>query len=75
MQLINHANLSAEQFAQLASELSEHRSLTDVLNWGFKQPKGTVHPQIVADVIVQDEYSHDLIVPWRDGLVIVYATT
>jgi hypothetical protein len=75
MQVINRANLSSEHFAQVASELAEHRTLTDVLNWGLNQPIGTVHPQIVADVIVQDEYSHDVIVPWRDGLVIVYSTT
>lgn len=75
MQIINRANLSSEQLAQVASELAEHRTLTDVLNWGFKQPKGTVLPKIVEDVIVQDEYSHDVIVPWSDGLVIVYGTT
>jgi hypothetical protein len=75
MQLINRANLSSEQLAQIESQLTEHRSLAAVLSWGFKQPTGTVLPQIVADVIVQDEYSHDVIVPWRDGLVIVYGTT
>ena len=75
MQVINRANLSPAQIAQIESELAEHRTLSDVLNWGLKQPEGTVLPQIVADVIVQDEYSHDVIVPWRDGLVIVYGTT
>lgn len=75
MQVINRANLSSSQLAQVASELAEHRTLSDVLNWGFKQPEGTVLSQIVADVIVQDEYSHDVIVPWHNGLVIVYGTT
>jgi len=75
MQVINRANLSSAQLAQVVSEFAEHRTLTDVLTWGFKQPKGTVLPKIVADVIAQDEYSHDVIVPWRDELVIVYGTT
>lgn len=75
MQVINRANLSPAQIAQIESELAEHRTLSDVLSWGLKQPEGTVLAQIVADVIVQDEYSHDVIVPWRDGLVIVYGTT
>jgi len=75
MLLIDRANLTSEQFAQVASDLAGHRTLTDVLNWGFKQPKGRVLPQVVADVIVQDEYSHDVIVPWSNGLVVVYGTT
>jgi hypothetical protein len=75
MHVKNYTNLSAQQFEQIASELAQHRTLGDVLDWGFGQPKGAVLPQIVADVVVQDEYSHDVIVPWRDGLVIVYGTT
>jgi hypothetical protein len=75
MKVSNHANLSTEQRAQVASELADHRTLTDVLNWGLRQPQGTVLSQIVAEVIVQDEYNHEVIVPWRDGLVIVYGTT
>ena len=75
MQVTNRANLSAENLAQIQSEFGEHRTLTDVLNWGFRQTAGSVHPQIISDVIVQDEYSHDVIVPWRDGLAIVYGST
>jgi hypothetical protein len=75
MQVTNRTHLSAEQLAQIESEFGAHRTLTDVLNWGFRQPAGSVHPQVVSDVIVQDEYSHDAIVPWRDGLVVVYGTT
>ena len=75
MQVTNRAKLSAEKLAQIQSELGEHRTLTDVLNWGFRQTAESVHPQIISDVIVQDEYSHDVIVPWRDGLAIVYGST
>jgi hypothetical protein len=75
MPLINRANLGPDQIAEIGRVLSSHRTLNDVLNWGIKQPGGTVLPQIVADVIVQDEFTHDVIVPWRDGLVIVYGTT
>jgi hypothetical protein len=75
MQVTNRANLSSEQLAQIESEFGAHRTLTEILNWGLRQPAGSVHPQIISDVIVQDEYSHDVIVPWRDGLVVVYGTT
>jgi hypothetical protein len=32
-------------------------------------------PSVVANIIVQDEFTHDVIVPYRDGLVLVYDTT
>jgi hypothetical protein len=32
-------------------------------------------PEVVAEVIVQDEFTHDAIVPWREPLVLVYGTT
>ena len=75
MKVDNRANLSSDQLTSVESELTQHRTLADVLDWGFKQPAGTVHPQIIADVVVQDEYSHDVIVPWRDRLIVVYGTT
>jgi len=41
----------------------------------LSHPAGTFIPQVVADVIVQDEFTHDVVVPWREGLVLVYDTT
>jgi hypothetical protein len=75
MQVSNRANLSPEQFAQVKSEVTKHRTLRDVFNWGLSQRPGTVHPRIISEVVIQDEFSQDVIVPWRDGLVLVYATT
>ena len=75
MRVINHANLDPEQIAKIGVELSEQHDLGDVMNWAMSQAKGTFIPSVVADVIVQDEFTHDVIVPWRDGLVLVYDTT
>ena len=75
MKIANRANLPGAELAEIQKELEAHHTLQDVLNWGFKQPAGTVHAQIVADVVIQDEFSHDVIVPWKDGLVLVYGTT
>jgi len=55
-------------------ELTGQMSLLDILSWARRQPPGTFQPQIIAEVITQDEYTHDIIVPWRDGLVLVYDT-
>ena len=56
-------------------EVAEHSTLEQVLKWGFAQPASVVHPHIIKEVVIQDEYSHDVIVPWRGGLVLVYGTT
>ena len=45
-------------------------SLSDVVRWGLAQTP----PAIVADVIVQDEFCHDVIVPWRDRYLIFDTT-
>lgn len=75
MKLKNRAKLSIADLSRIEMGIAEHNTLEQVLKWGFSQPAGAVHPHIIKEVVIQDEYSHDVIVPWRDGLVLVYATT
>jgi hypothetical protein len=75
MRVVNHANLSPEQNAQIEHELSGQQNLNDVMKWALSHPKGVFIPSVVANIIVQDEFTHDVIVPYRDGLVLVYNTT
>ena len=75
MRVLNRANLSAEQLAGVERELSGQRNLNDVMKWALAHPPGVFTPTVVAGVVVQDEFTHDVIVPWRDGLVLVYDTT
>ncbi|HQU92926.1 MAG TPA: hypothetical protein PLK77_11550 [Pyrinomonadaceae bacterium] len=56
------------------SQIFGHKGLADVLAWAATKPKSDVHPQIVAEVITQDEFTHDVIVPYRD-VFLVYDTT
>ena len=51
-------------------EVAPLRLLEQVVRWAFSQ----VPPSDVADVIVQDEFSHDVVVPWR-GVHLVFDTT
>lgn len=44
------------------------------MHWALSDPSRFL-PQVVADVIIQDEFTHDVIVPWRDEVVLVYDTT
>ena len=75
MKIHNRTSVRTPELDELLAEVARHESLADVMRWGFRQPAGTVHPTVIADVVVQDEYSHDVVVPWRDGLVLVYGTT
>ena len=75
MRVRNCADLSVETIAKIEALLADQQNLKDVMNWALSCPAGTFIPQVVAEVIVQDEFTHDVVVPWRDGLVLVYDTT
>jgi hypothetical protein len=75
MRIVNRANLSAERLSAVERELSGLRNLNDVMKWALGHPAGVFAPAVIAGVVVQDEFTHDVIVPWRDGLVLVYDTT
>lgn len=75
MQVLNYANLSPEELRAIESELGGQQNLNDVMKWALAYPAGVFISKIVANVVVQDEFTHDVIVPWRDGLVLVYDTT
>jgi hypothetical protein len=70
----NRSNLSQKDFESITIELKDHRSLQDLLRWAERQPQGTLIPGAIKELIVQDEFTHDIIVPWRN-LFIVYGTT
>lgn len=75
MRVVNQASLSPEEIAQIESELSGQQNLHDVMKWALSHPKGVFIPSVVASVIVQDEFTHDVIIPYRDDLVLIYDTT
>lgn len=74
MKFENLAKLPDKEFAKLENELANLKTLGQVLNWARTKPKGEFLPQIVAEVITQDEFTHDVIVPFRD-LFLVFDTT
>lgn len=71
MWLRTHVELPREQRAILEREVLPLGSLQEVVRWGFSLKP----PRDVADVIVQDEFSHDVVVPWLDGLYLAFDTT
>ena len=76
MNITNLAKLSENEFAELEKVLAKQKTLGQVLTWAGSAPKakGDFLPQIVAEVVTQDEFTHDVIVPYKD-LFLVYDTT
>lgn len=74
MRIINYADLPENEFAELAEVLAKHKTLGQTLNWTALQPKDDFLPQIVAEVVTQDEFTHDVVIPYKN-LFLVYDTT
>src|SRR5262245_34852259 len=74
MKVVNRANLPSDIFETISQELGQHRSVLDILKWARKQPAGRLLPEIISELIVQDEFTHDVVVPWKE-LFLVYGTT
>lgn len=48
-----------------------HRTLEEVVRWGLAHKP----PLLLSDVVVQDEFTHDAVLPVRKGVVLVYDCT
>jgi hypothetical protein len=68
--LIDRAGLGTEQLAALKTELEPLTILQDVIRWGFAQTP----PSDVSDVVIQDEFTHDVVLAWRH-VFLVFDTT
>ena len=66
----DRAGLPATRLAELTAAVQRHVTLADVLVWGLAQRPSTV----VSQVVVQDEFTHDVVLPLRDCWL-VYDTT
>jgi len=69
--LTDFAHLQPDEHEDLARVVAEHQGLDDIFAWGRRQSP-PVHP---ADVIKQDEFTHDVLVPFPNGRWVVYGTT
>jgi hypothetical protein len=69
--LTDYAGLAAAERGELEATVQRHQGLDDIFVWGRSQVP-PVHP---ADVIKQDEFTHDVLVPLPSGRWLVYGTT
>ncbi len=85
------AELPASTRRELATLTAGHRTLEDVIRWALSQHPPRLFPDArtakegdtveVAspvpgfDLVIQDEYTHDVVVPHSEGVFLVYDTT
>ena len=68
---INAANLDQPVFEGIERKIPSYPSLGDMVNWGLRQ-----HPPLtIESVVTPDEYTHDVVMRWRENLYIVLGTT
>ena len=71
MWLIDNGSLTVEQRAILEREVLSLGSLQEIVRWGFAlRPPGQI-----ATVVVQDEFSHDVVMEWNQGRYLAFDTT
>jgi hypothetical protein len=67
----DYANLAPDECDALARVVAQHQGLDQIFAWGRNQSP-PIHP---ADVIKQDEFTHDVLVPVPGDRWLVYGTT
>jgi hypothetical protein len=71
IELENRAGLDDEALPDLIRQVSGQRSIRQVVDWlGRHRP-----PLKMEDMVTQDEFSHDILVPYGNGLYLVYDST
>ena len=50
---------------------SQHSTLEEVVRWGLASKP----PRLIESVVVQDEYTHDVVIAAGAGVFLVYDTT
>ena len=69
--LYDHANLAAQVRRELAAAVATLPTLQEVIQWGLSLPEEST----ILDVVVQDEYTHDVVMKWRDSYHVVFDAT
>lgn len=57
--------------ASIENLFASQKTLEDVVRWGL----GLTPAQVVKDVVIQDEYTHDVVIGHPSGVWLVYDST
>ena len=75
MTVDNPSGLPEMQFATIAEDARGHSTVGQLMAWSRKVPALFLSPGVLSDVVVQDEFTHDVVVALTNGLVLVYDST
>jgi hypothetical protein len=69
--LLFRASIDPATAADIQVLMGLWKTLEDVVRWGLMgNPR-----RMIEEVVVQDEYTHDVVMPYADGLYLVFDTT
>jgi hypothetical protein len=63
--------IAPDVVARAESELGRRHTLTDVLAWTRAQSP----PRAVAEIVTQDEYTHDVVIPFDGSHFLAFDAT
>ena len=70
-QLPIYGTVASEVVARAERMVADHKGLGDILTWGAR----ATPPRKPEDVDTQDEYTHDVIMRFEDGVYLAYDVT
>jgi hypothetical protein len=71
MPLLFRTQVDPATAESLEALTSLFHTLEDVVRWGLAgKPR-----RMIEEVVIQDEYTHDVVMPYADGLYLVFDTT
>lgn len=67
--ITDRAGLPPARLTELTEQLADHTTLERVVRWGL------MRGHLIADVISQDEYTQDVVLPLGESVFLVYDAT
>ena len=71
LELREEIDVSPSVRSELETLVRSQKTLEDVVRWGLALDP----PRLVSSVVVQDEFSHDVVIAHPSGVFLAYDTT
>jgi hypothetical protein len=75
MRVENPCGLPEDRLAVITNDAAQSTTVGQLLEWGRKHPALFASAGVLSDVVVQDEFTHDVVAALTNGLVLVYDST
>ena len=75
MRVDNPSRLPEDRLSSVIETAAYSTTVGQLLDWGRREPSHFQSAGILSDVVVQDEFTHDVVVCLTNDLVLVYDST